>query len=150
MDNILEHVLNWKFALSFVLLALAIAALTFVLRKVIEFALDSSKIPTGNMSKTSRVWTEVVLPISPIVLGGLIGLVATMYPFPEGLTTTSARVLFGLVAGFLSGLVYRLVKRVLVNKLTAFANGTEAKNAQCEECSVSNSEVEVKETINKQ
>jgi hypothetical protein len=118
MDTVLQALLSWQF----VLFALAIAALTFVIRKVVEFALDNPSIPTGKMTKTDRLWTELLLPILPVVLGAVAGLLAKKYPFPDGLTNPSARIAFGLVAGLLSGLVYRVIKGTLAGKIAAVVN----------------------------
>ena len=136
MDNILQALLSWQF----VLFALAIAAFTFVARKVVEFAIDSPSIPTGKMTKNDRFWTELVLPILPVVLGGGGGYLAKMYPFPDGITSASARIAFGLVAGLLSGLLYRIIKGILASKLAAIvpAGNPEDPGAS------------VRDTINKQ
>lgn len=115
MDNVLQALLSWQF----VFFALAIAAMTFVLKKVVEFAIDNQSIPTGSMTKENRFWKELVLPISPVVMGAGAGFLAKMYPFPEGIESASARLAFGMVAGFLSGLVYRIVKGTLASKLQA-------------------------------
>jgi hypothetical protein len=112
MDNVLQALLSWQF----VFFALAIAAMTFVIRKVVEFTIDHPGIPTGSMTKEDRFWKELVLPISPVLLGGVVGFLAQMYPFPEGIVSASARVVFGMVAGLLSGLLYRIVKGTLVSK----------------------------------
>jgi hypothetical protein len=114
MDNVLQALLSWQF----IFFALAIAAMTFVLRKVVEFAIDSPHIPTGTMTKENRFWTELILPISPVLMGAAIGFFATMYPFPDGIASASARIAFGMVAGLLSGLLYRVIKGVLVSKLS--------------------------------
>jgi|SRR5579885_1531179 len=115
MDTVLQALLSWQF----VLFALAIAALTFVIRKVVEFALDNPNIPTGKMTKEDRLWKELILPILPVVLGAVAGFLAKKYPFPDGLTNPSARIAFGLVAGLLSGLVYRVIKGTLAAKVAA-------------------------------
>ena len=62
MDNVLQALLSWQF----VFFALAVAAMTFVVKTVVEFAVDSPNIPTGNMTKENRFWKELVLPISPV------------------------------------------------------------------------------------
>lgn len=115
MDNVLQALLSWQF----VFFALAIAAMTFVLKKVVEFAIDNQNIPTGSMTKENRFWKELVLPISPVIMGAGAGVLAKMYPFPEGISSPSARLAFGMVAGLLSGLVYRIVKGTLASKLQA-------------------------------
>lgn len=115
MDNVLQALLSWQF----VFFALAIAAMTFVLKKVVEFAIDNKSIPTGGMTKENRFWKELVLPISPVVMGAGAGFLAKMYPFPEGIESASARLAFGMVAGLLSGLLYRIIKGTLASKLAA-------------------------------
>lgn len=114
MDTIFQAVLSWQF----ILFALSIAALTFVVRSVVEYCLDNPKIPTGSVTKQSKLWTELLLPILPVVSGAVIGFFATAYPFPDGLTTSSGRVAFGLVAGLLSGLLYRVIKGTLISKIS--------------------------------
>lgn len=120
MDNVLQALLSWQF----VFFALAIAAMTFVVKKVVEFAIDSPNIPTGNATKESRFWREVVLPISPVLIGAVAGFFADMYPFPEGIESTSARIMFGMVAGLLSGLLFRVIKGALASKLASVVGGT--------------------------
>jgi len=124
MDNVLQALLSWQF----VFFALAIAAMTFVLKKIVEFAIDSESIPTGSMTKENRFWKELILPISPVVMGAISGVLAKMYPFPEGISSPSARLAFGMVAGLLSGLVYRIIKGTLASKFAA-ATGAPATNA---------------------
>lgn len=128
MDNVLQALLSWQF----VFFALAIAAMTFVLKKVVEFAIDNESIPTGSMTKENRFWRELVLPISPVLMGAGAGFFAHMYPFPEGISSASARTAFGMVAGLLSGLLYRMVKGALVSKLAA-ATGASAPVAPATE-----------------
>jgi len=92
-------------SLNFLILCLAVTALTTVFRKTVEYFLDKS--PT--MSKTSLFWTDVLLPISPVVLGLLFSCVASKYPYPEGFSVLSGRAAMGLVAGLLSTVVYRFI-----------------------------------------
>lgn len=61
----------------------------------------------------SKLWKDLILPIAPVVGGALAGLVATKYPYPEGIISLSGRVIFGLVAGLLSTLVYRVITGML-------------------------------------
>lgn len=107
MDSVLYALFSW----NFLFFCLGIAALTFVARKLVEyFILDNPKLP-GN--KSSKLWQSLLLPIGPVCSGALIGLLASKYPYPQGIESISARVLFGLVAGFLSGLVYRVLKGMM-------------------------------------
>jgi hypothetical protein len=112
MDSIISELLGWQF----VLFSLAIMAVTSVIRKIVEFILES--IPTKLVSKTNKIWTELLLPILPVILGAVLGVICVQYPFPMGLSTDSGRVVFGLVAGLLSGLLYRVIKSILAGKLS--------------------------------
>lgn len=113
MDALLAVFISWQF----LFFCLGIAALTFVFRKLLEFAvLDNPSLP-GNRS--SRIWRELILPITPVVFGGIAAYLAKQYPYPEGLTNSSyGRISFGLVSGLLSGLVYRVVIALLKAKIT--------------------------------
>lgn len=111
MDAVLQALLSWQF----VLFCLAISALVFVVRKFVEYAMEN----WISVAKESKFWKELILPILPITLGTVCALLAKKYPYPDGLTTISARVAFGLVAGLLSGLVYRVTKASLTSKLSS-------------------------------
>jgi len=107
MDAVFYAIFSWQF----LLLCIGIAAMTFVVRKIVEyFVLDNPKLPG---SRVSKLWRELLLPIGPVVGGALVGLVSSNYPYPEGISAASGRVIFGLVAGFLSGLVYRVIAGML-------------------------------------
>lgn len=107
MDAVFYAIFSWQF----LLFCLGIAAVTFVIRKLVEyFILDNPKMPG---SRTSKLWRELLLPIGPVCGGALLGLVAAKYPYPEGINSISGRVIFGLVAGLLSGLVYRVISGML-------------------------------------
>jgi hypothetical protein len=115
MDTVLQALFSWQF----VLFCLAIAAVTFVIRRVIEFVLDHPGIPA---SKSSKFWTDLFLPIFPVIGGPLGAWFASGYPYPEGLTSDSGRIIFGLVAGLLSGLVYRIAKSFLASKISGISD----------------------------
>ncbi len=107
MDSIFQALVSWQF----VLFCLGLAAVTFVLRKGIEFfVLENPKMP---VTRTSKFWNDFVLPVFPVVFGSLVGWLAKQYPYPETLTSTSSHVVFGLVAGLFSGLIYRVAKSFL-------------------------------------
>ena len=106
MDSILQMLLNWQF----IIFALAIAALIFVIRQSAEYFLVKLKI--------KKIWNNLFLPILPVVIGGLLGFSLKRYPYPNGLTTVDGRIIFGLVAGLMSGLLYRVIKSLLFSKIT--------------------------------
>lgn len=63
--------------------------------------------------KANHYWNEVVLPILPVALGFCLAAVVANYPYPPGMGDIGSRALFGVAAGLLSGLVYRVLKAVL-------------------------------------
>jgi hypothetical protein len=98
-------------------------------------------------AKESKLWKELLLPILPVVMGGLGGFIFKTYPYPDGLTTTGSRFLFGLVAGLLSGLFYRVVKAMFIQRIQ-----TALPNATLDSSDITDEELanQVRQTINKQ
>jgi hypothetical protein len=114
---------------EFIFLSLGIWALTLVVRKITEFILDKPQVPA---SKTSRIWTDLILPLLPVFIGLVFGIFVKKYAYPESMISTSSRIVFAVVAGMFSGLVFRVVKSVLpkdsevgviLNKLNAKDDG---------------------------
>lgn len=112
MDALLAIFLSWQF----MIFCLGLAGMGFVFRKLIEyFILDNPHLP-GN--KHSMIWRSLILPIAPVVSGAIAAYLAKGYPYPQGLGTSEyGRVSFGLVAGLLSGLVYRVISEILRSKM---------------------------------
>jgi hypothetical protein len=100
------------FSWQFLLFCLAIAAIIFVIRRFAEYAMEN----WASAAKESKLWKELILPILPVLIGPVAAFFAKKYPFPDGLNSISARIAFGLVAGLLSGLVYRVLKSMLSYK----------------------------------
>ncbi len=121
MDNALDILLSWQF----ILFSLAIASITWVIRKFAEFVLKSPKFP---VYLNAKLWNEVLLPIAPFVNGALLGWVLTAFPYPDGLSGTVARVFFGLGAGALSGTVFQMVKGFIKNKAPLLGAPDESKD----------------------
>lgn len=105
MDNIITTLLSWQF-ISF---GLAISAILFVLKTVIEF---------WKTIREAKLWKEVFLPILPVIIGSAGAVVLSSYPYPENITTVSARLVFGLIAGLFSGLIYRIIKALIIQKVS--------------------------------
>lgn len=106
-DGIIQS-FGWSGVLIFVMYCLGVFALSLGVRRVVEVAYPKAKV--------SLWWTDVILPGVPILLGALIGLVAKKFPFPAPIAVLSGRLLYGVVAGFLSGWVYRMVRGALKAK----------------------------------
>lgn len=109
MDPILQVLLSWQF----VLFSLAVAAVMYVIRIVVEFILVEIKIDP----KKPQWWNDLVMPILPVIIGCFAAVNFTSFPYPDGLTTKGDRIVFGLVAGLLSTLLYRVFKALLYQKI---------------------------------
>lgn len=109
MDSILQVLLSWQF----IIFSLGIVAITTVFKTIAEYLLKNVQV----IAKESKLWNDLMLPILPVVLGPMGALLIKGYPYPEGISTGGARFVFGLVAGLLSGLVYRIVKALFNQKL---------------------------------
>lgn len=115
MDLALSMLLSWQF----ILFCLGIAALTYVIRLIVEYVL-------GQLNKLkSKLWNELLLPIGPVVSGPVIAWYFESYPYPSDLKQIGGRVVFGLVAGLFSGLVYKIVKGLVSDKYKAVSEKAE-------------------------
>jgi hypothetical protein len=111
MENALQALLSWQF----VLFCVSVAACTHVIRIVVDFILRSKNIEPKN----NLFWTDLVLPILPVILGSAGAVLAKQYPYPLDIGSGSGRFAFGLCAGLLSGLVWRVVKSMIHVKLVS-------------------------------
>jgi hypothetical protein len=109
MDPILQVLLSWQF----VLFSLAVAAVMYVFRIVVEYIFSFFKVDPKN----PKWWNDLVLPILPVFIGAFGALHFQSFPYPDGLTTHGDRLIFGLVAGLLSTLLYRVFKALLYQKI---------------------------------
>jgi hypothetical protein len=109
MDTALQALLSYQF----LLFCLATSAMTYVVTIIVKYIFHVKKLDY----KDSYIWTEMILPILPVFLGSVGALCAKQYPFPGEITSGSGRFAFGLVAGLLSGLIWRWAKSIIVNKI---------------------------------
>ena len=108
MDQALNAFLSWQF----ILFSLGIFVVTWVIRLVVEYLLPKAV--------NNKFWEELCLPLMPVGTGLTIAYFASKYPYPDGLTALSGRVIFGLVAGFLSATIYKVVKGMLGDKIQSY------------------------------
>lgn len=120
MDTILQAFLSWQF-LAF---ALAVGAVVFVIRQFFEYWMATwwPLKDWAAANKESKLWRGLILPILPVILGQVGALLAVNYPYPEGFGSTSGRLVWGLVAGFTSGMFVRLYRSFLASKTAEFAD----------------------------
>jgi hypothetical protein len=115
MDPILQVLLSWQF----VLFGLAVAMVMYVFRLIVEYIAGAAK---ADLTK-SKLWNELVLPILPIALGLVGSWVLTTFPYPgftpnaAGVVARGDRLIFGLVSGGFSTVMYRVIKALLYQKL---------------------------------
>lgn len=111
MDGILQLLFSWQF----IFFALAVAAVMYVIRLFVEYFLNLSKVDI----KKSKLWNDLIMPILPVLIGAFGSVFLKAFPYPDGLTTKGDRIVFGLVAGLLSTVIYRVVKALLYQKIVA-------------------------------
>jgi hypothetical protein len=118
MDTALQALLSWQF----LLFCLSITAFTHVTRLLADYAITNI---TKVEAKTNHFWTEVILPILPVLLGSSVAMIIVQYPYPEGIVSLGGRFVFGLAAGLLSGLIWRIIKAMLNKKIQIVDNHDE-------------------------
>ena len=89
----------------FVLLSLGVSAIVFVFKTIAEEVVEELVI--------SHWFQKVVLPVLPVLIGALLGLLCKAYTYPEGVSGYSGRCIFGIVAGLASSSIYTIVKQTL-------------------------------------
>jgi hypothetical protein len=109
MDAILQTFFSWQF-LTF---GVGVSAIVFVLRKIAEYLMANF----GWAAKESKLWKDLLMPILPVFVGTIGAMILSSYPYPAGMETVGGRFVFGLVAGSLSTLLYRVAKAFLVKNL---------------------------------
>jgi hypothetical protein len=108
METGLSTLLSWQF----LLFSLGTNVVIFLIRTIIEYFIKNIV--------TMGFWDKLLLPIAPSITGGLGGFLIKQYPYPDGISSTDARILFGVVAGFLSGLLYQVIKGMLKSRIQSF------------------------------
>ena len=106
----MDNALTILFSSQFILFCLCITGIVMFVRRIAEYV-----FPT---LKTSKPWTDAILPGAPMVIGVIMSLVDKAYPYATGLTSTLDHVIYGVAAGLLSNVVYRIVKAWAGNFLT--------------------------------
>lgn len=113
MDPI-EMLLSWQF----IVFGLSIAAVIFVIRTGVDFCIKNFKLSQFKIN----LWQDLLLPILPVFIGAGSAYVMKSFPYPEQLSSDGSKVLFGVVAGLFSGLIYRIVKSLISQKIKSSKN----------------------------
>lgn len=126
MNEALTDFIGWHT----LIFGLACWVLTFFTRRIVETAIPHLKkqadanAPDATYRTTfARWWNEVILYALPVAWGAISASLMTMYPFPQGLTSFSARLFFGIVVGFFSGFIYKILKKIVLKKFDIVDEG---------------------------
>jgi len=107
--NALTSVITPEVAITFALIALANIAIVTAFKHAI------ARLRTGGVKLLDNPWVGALMELGQPVLGLLLGLTPGVFID----YSPSVRMLLGVVAGFLSPVVYRLIaKRLLPDALT--------------------------------
>jgi hypothetical protein len=109
----MEFGLDTLFCWQTVLLGFGVYVCMFVLRVLAEKVFKKVS--------DNYYWKEIALPLLPVFIGALIGFLAVKFPFPAGISSKSARILYGVFCGFLSSKIYRIASAA-VDKFLAEKN----------------------------
>ena len=114
---------NFKdlFSLNTVVYCLAVWLIVLVIRGIVEKACTfiNSFVNFSDKSKKKflYVWEELILPVVPLVVGG-IGALYFSALFPVAFVSPIAhRIIFGIVCGSFAGVVYRMAKQYILTVL---------------------------------
>lgn len=96
------------------LFSLCLVAIMLVIRKTVEFFWKNAP--------TSKLWNNLILVLLPILLGGGVGAIFKTYPYGAEMTSLGDHVVFGVVAGLVSGLLFKVIKGLLGNQIQNMVN----------------------------
>jgi len=91
--------------------------LTYFFRRTVEGVWKIAK-KGGKPGIPTRIYNEVFLPIFPILVGGLMGLMAKTFIWPD-ITNGSiwGRIFYGALCGFFSSFAYNRVRAWVSSKI---------------------------------
>jgi hypothetical protein len=119
MDEAISQLLN----LGTAVFAVSIVVATFFIRRGVETAWPSLRKkadendPCVTYSTTAARWyQQVFLYAIPVVVGVGFGLIDVPFLVPESLRTLGGRIFYGMVAGWFSSAIYKVVKKLLAEK----------------------------------
>jgi hypothetical protein len=105
----------WSFITwQFILFSLGVMTIVFILRTILQYFFIQLQ--------SSRLWNTLVLPVAPILIGGTMARLLKAYPYSTGLTSNLDHILFGAVAGLLSGLIFSVIKGTLGSSIQALVS----------------------------
>ncbi len=104
LDKMFEVFASWQT----MFLCLSVFLLVFGIRRIVETA--------APVVKTNKWWNEVSLPLLPLIVGMVMGLLAKSFPWPVVIGTSLwARGMYGAICGLASGWVYTRFRSIMKN-----------------------------------
>lgn len=111
-------------------LAIGIFVLTFFIRRIVETAWpklkkqhDENSPNVTYLTQTARWWNTVILAALPVVFGIVAGLLVKSDFFFDGIGDKGGRLAFGGGAGWFSGTLYKLLKKIFKQKFGLEVSG---------------------------
>jgi multisubunit Na+/H+ antiporter MnhE subunit len=107
MDELIQTVINPQT----LFICLAIYVITYTLRSFIDVILNILKSKGIGGQLFDRLWNEIFLAILPIIVGGILGLMAKTFIWPDITNGTQwGRIFYGAICGLFSSFVYNRVR----------------------------------------
>lgn len=104
-------------------LGISIFIATFFFRKIVETLVprlkkqaDENAPGVTYLTATARWWNDVFLHLLPVLAGAVSGIMRSEFFF-AGIGDKGGRVLFGIVVGWFSSFLYKLLQRVIQQRL---------------------------------
>jgi len=98
-----------------IILTFCILALCSLVRWFVEAVAPSLSKSTPT-TIGQRIWELFILKSLPIVIGGLLCGLVKDFPYPEAMTSVTARVIYGVFCGFTSQWTYDIGRAVIYKK----------------------------------
>ena len=109
-------------SLENIVLCLVVVALVWAQRKLAELLIPALTQPG---TEANHWWSEFFVPVGPLGTGALLTLIPQL-PVPEIFAGSwVSRMVFGIFLGLISGLVYRVIKKALLDRIGKKVDGEE-------------------------
>jgi hypothetical protein len=101
-------------------ICLAVYVITYLIRATFEgtwrILVQQGEIKKGSV--WGRMWSEVIVPVLPILVGGCLGFAVKTFMMPDfAMKTKLARVLYGAICGLFSAFIYNRIRGWLNSKV---------------------------------
>lgn len=109
-------------SLSTLVFCLMVFSLVWVQRRAMELMFP--KLPS------IKSWSDFWVPLGPLGTGAIAGILCKQYPYPEMFLNSVwyDRAAYGIACGLISGLIYQLVKRNLISRISSTTDTSPPSN----------------------